>query len=288
MPTVTLVDRPRQLLALACLTLLTACGGPASNGSTPDAAESAAPAPAPSAPQAPAEPAQPAAAPAAAATPEAGVQESAEPAASDGGEQLKLASAAPPAGEPKWRFREGEHFTVLTAAQGTSSAPGKIEVAEAFWYGCPHCYEFDPKIMTWVAGLPGDVVFVRLPVMWNPTNQIHARIFYTAQALGKLEEIHTAVFREMHVEKNMVTDEAEIQALFERNGVSAADFQKTFRSFAVEGQLKRAKDLTARYQIRSVPQLIVNGKYAANGPGIHDYDEMLAVVSELIERERRR
>lgn len=280
--------RPRQhpLLALIAATLLAACGGQSSDGSTPAAASDAAPAPA--APAAPASPEVAAPAPATTPAPDAGVQESAAPAASDGGEQLKLASAAPAAGAPAWRFHEGEHFTVLTAAQGTTSVPGKIEVTEAFWYGCPHCYEFDPTILAWAAKLPDDVVFVRLPVMWNPTNQIHARMFYTAQALGKLEEIHTAIFREIHVEKKMETEENEIQALFARFGVSAADFQKTFRSFAVESQLKRAKDLTARYQIRSVPLIIVNGKYVANGPGIHSYEELLAVASELIERERRR
>ena len=74
------------------------------------------------------------------------MQESAAPEAGDGGEQLKLASAAPAASETKWRFQEGQDFKVLTAAQGTTSAPDKIEVAEVFWYGCPHCYQFDPVI----------------------------------------------------------------------------------------------------------------------------------------------
>lgn len=286
MPTTFPRQRPHHWLTLLAVTLLAACGGAPSDGSTPAPAGDAAPAPAAeAAPPAPAPAATPAATTSA---PEASVQESAAPAASDGGEQLKLASTAPAAGAPAWRYHEGEHFTVLTAAQGTTSVPGKIEVTEAFWYGCPHCYEFDPTILAWAAKLPDDVVFVRLPVMWNPTNQIHARMFYTAQALGKLDEIHTAIFREMHVEKKMLTEEDEIQALFGRFGVSAADFQKTFRSFAVESQLKRAKDLTARYQIRSVPLIIVNGKYVANGPGIRSYEELLDVASELIERERRR
>ncbi len=277
----------RHWMILAAVTALAACGGPASsNGSTPAASE-AQPPPASTAPTA-AQASTATAAPVAPA-PEAGVQETAPVvAASDGGEQLKLASAAPPATEPRWRFREGEHFSVLTTAQGTSGTPGKIEIAEAFWYGCPHCYEFDPRISEWASSLPADVSFVRLPVMWNPTNQIHARVFYTAQALGKLGEMHTAIFREMHVEKKMLTSEDEIEAFFARFGVSAADFRKTFRSFTVEGQLKRAKDLTERYQIHSVPMLIVNGKYTTNAPGIKNYEEMLAVVTELTERERQR
>ena len=278
----------RHGLALAALLALTACGGGQDNKSTQPAAEAPpaaaeAPAPAPAA-----EPAAPATTQAAQ-PPQAaaGVQESTtEPA--DGGEQLKLASSAPPAAEPKWRFQEGTDYKVLTAAQGTTSSPDKIEVAEAFWYGCPHCYQFDPMITDYAAKLPSDVAFVRVPVMWNPTNQIHARIFYTAQALGKVDEMHAAIFREIHLNKKMLTDETDIQEFFERFGVSAADFQKTFRSFAVEGQLTRAKELTERYQIRSVPIIIVNGKYNTDAPGIKNFDNMLEVVNELIERERRR
>jgi thiol:disulfide interchange protein DsbA len=205
-----------------------------------------------------------------------------------GGEQLKLATAAAPAAEPKWRFQEGQDFKVLTSAQGVTSSPDKIEVAEAFWYGCSHCYQFDPVIGDYAAKLPGDVAFVRVPVMWNPTNQIHARLYYTAQVLGKVEEMHAAIFREMHVNKNMLTSEDEIQKLFAQFGVSEADFRKTFRSFAVDGLLNRAKELTERYQVRSVPMLIVNGKYNTDAPGIKNYDNMLQVVDELIERERRR
>jgi len=276
-------SRFRHAFLALVVGLLAACGSPSSNGTSAPST----PAPAPAA-----EPAPPAAAPAAeeakpAATPApAGIQESA---ASDaGGEQLKLASAATPAGEPNWRFKEGADFKVLTTAQGTTGAPGKIEVTEAFWYGCPHCYQFDPLLQDWVKKLPADVSFVRLPVMWNPTHQIHARLYYTAVALGKIEEMHSAIFREMHVEKHMLTTEDEIRAFFARFGVSADDFRKTFRSFAVESQLKRAKELTARYDVRSVPLLIVDGKYSTDAPGIKNLEDMLAVANELVERERRR
>ena len=114
--------------------------------------------------------------------------------------------------------------------------------------------------------------------MWNPTNQIHARLFYTAEALGKIDEMHSAIFREIHVNNKMLTDEDEIQDFFGKFGVSAADFDKTFRSFAVEGQLARAKDLTKRYEIRGVPVIIVDGKYTTNAPGIKTHDDMLAVT----------
>ena len=122
-----------------------------------------------------------------------------------------------------------------------------------FWYGCSHCYNLEPVLSDWVKKLPADVSFVRIPVMWNPTNEIHGRIYYTAEALGKLDQINPAMFKAIHVENRPMTEEKDILAFFEQNGVSAADFNKTFRSFAVESQLKRAKDLTVKYQVRGVP-----------------------------------
>ena len=149
------------------------------------------------------------------------------------GKDIVLANPAQPAAAPKaWRFREGAHFRAFTSAQGTSSSPDKIEVAEVFWYGCPHCYNLEPVITDWAARLPPDVSFVRLPVMWNPTNEIHARVFYTAAAVGKLDEINHAMFRAIHIDNRMVTEEAEIRRLFEQHGITAAQFNETFRSFS--------------------------------------------------------
>lgn len=188
----------------------------------------------------------------------------------------------------QWQFKEGRHFRRFTTAQGTSSAPDKIEVAEIFWYGCQHCYDFEPYIDNWETELPADVEFVRVPVMWNTPHQIHARAFYTAQALGKIDEIHGPMFREIHINNNPLTTEASLQAFFEDFGVSEEEFQKTFRSFAINGKIKRAMNLTERYQVRSVPTLVVNGKYTTDAPDVASQQQRLDIANELVERERQR
>ena len=175
---------------------------------------------------------------------------------------------------------------MLTTAQGTSSAPDVIEIAEVFWYGCPHCFNFDPYLKKWAPELPDDARFIRLPVMWNPTNQIHARVFYTAEALNKLDVMHDAIFKEMHTNKKPLTNEDDIREFFARFDVSEEEFNSTFRSFGVESKLKRAQNLTQRYRVQSVPLLVINGKYLTTGPGVKNFDDMLAVADELIERER--
>jgi thiol:disulfide interchange protein DsbA len=288
--------RIRLLLPLFLTAILIACGG---NEQTPTAADATPP---PSATPETATVAEPAAAAAdavaeAAAEAEAAVEAVTESAgeiadeAQDESVDLMAAVAKAPAGSPSaartdWRYTSGDHYSQLTSAQGTADLADGVEVAEVFWYGCNHCFNFDPYVDNWKEEKPDGVKFVRLPVMWNPTNEIHARIFYTAEALGKLEQMHPAIFRAIHLERKTLTSEEEIREFFGKFDVDADSFDKTFRSFAVESKLKKAKGLTARYRIRSVPVLVVNGKYLTDGPEIKSFDDMLAVVDELVEREQ--
>ena len=44
-------------------------------------------------------------------------------------------------------YVEGEHYDVISPAVRASSE--KIEVTEFFWYGCGHCYNFEPQLSQW-------------------------------------------------------------------------------------------------------------------------------------------
>ncbi len=207
------------------------------------------------------------------------------PAQNQGSNKIVLAEANTPVAPAPQKFKANTDYIKLTTAQGTSSPPDVVEVAEVFWYGCPHCFNFDPIIQNWAGNLPDGVRFIRLPVMWNATNEMHARIFYTLEALGKIEEMHGKIFNEIHVNKDMLTNEASILNFVSKHGISTDDFKKTFRSYAVESKLKRAKNLTQRYRIQSVPLLVINGTYLTSGEGIKNFDDMMAVADELIARE---
>ncbi len=268
------MTNPTRSLILATLMLLfAACGGttePEQNGAEPAAQQTVNPV------EAPAKPVEI-------------VEESAgdeAPASNQGSDKIVLAQSEAPSAPAPQKYKANTHYIKLTTAQGTSSPPDVIEVAEVFWYGCPHCFNFDPILSNWEKDLPDGVNFIRLPVMWNPTNEIHARLYYTLEALGQIEELHQAIFTEMHVNNRMLTSEAEIISFVGKHGVSTDDFKKTFRSFAVESKLKRAKNLTQRYRIQSVPLLVINGKYLTTGEGIKNFNDMLAVADELIAREQ--
>ena len=184
------------------------------------------------------------------------------------------------------RFELGRHYDRLSPTQPTSSGPEQIEVAEIFWYGCPHCYTFDPYLESWKGDLDPDVSFVRVPAVWNALLQLHARAYYTAEVLGITEEIHTPIFREIHVNGNPLNSEQALQGFFEQFGVSAEDFTGAFNSFAVHTRLQRADELSRRYRVSSVPMVIVNGKYSASAQSAGDYPTLMELIDELVVSER--
>jgi protein dithiol oxidoreductase (disulfide-forming) len=184
------------------------------------------------------------------------------------------------------RFELGAHYLRLSPTQPTSSNPDQVEVAEIFWYGCPHCNTFDPLLEQWRQTKPDYVSFVRVPAVWNPTLRLHARAFYTAEQLGKGEEMHTEFFREIHERGNGLDTEPKLSEFFGRFGVDAATFKAAFDSFAVQAKLQRADELSRRYRINSVPTIVVNGKYTTDAPMVGSYEELLALVDELAAAER--
>jgi len=204
---------------------------------------------------------------------------------------LLLAQAEVPAESQDWKFEEGTHFFRMVPTQPTVGGADKIEVAEIFWYGCNHCYDFETYVGRWLENKPANVRFVRIPAVWNPLVKLHAQLYYTEEVLvnnGKIanpEQFRAAIFAEYHRRGNRMASESAIQAIFERHGVSAEDFTSTWNSFEVAQKLRVAQDLARRYSIASVPTIVVNGKYRTSAVEAGGYPSLMNLIDELIARE---
>ena len=196
--------------------------------------------------------------------------------------QADTAQPSTDAAKPSGRFKLGQHYERLSPTQPTSSSPDQIEVAEIFWYGCNHCYDFDPYLENWLKRKPDGVNFVRVPAVWNPLVKTHARAFYTAQALGKGDEMHSSFFREIHVNKNTLGSEKALREFFGRYGVSSEEFKKAYNSMGVLAKLQRAETLAQRYLVSSVPMIVVNGKYTTSASQTGGYDALMDVIDDLV------
>lgn len=176
-------------------------------------------------------------------------------------------------------------YTVLTSPVPVSE-PGKIEVVELFWYGCPHCYAFEPTINPWIEKLPADVHFVRIPAMFGGIWDVHGQMFLTLEAMGVEHKVHTAVFDAIHKEHEMFKTEEEMADFVATQGVDKAKFLETYKSFAVAGMVKKDKDLAKAYGVTGVPTIIVNGKYRFDLNSSGGSEEALKLADTLIEKER--
>ncbi|EPF71547.1 thiol:disulfide interchange protein DsbA/DsbL [Acinetobacter rudis] len=181
----------------------------------------------------------------------------------------------------KAQFIEGRDY-VRTAVVGKTVDPKKIEVREFFWYGCGYCYRLEPHMQAWLKKMPADVVFARTPAPINPVWESNARGYYVAEALGIRQKTHLALFHEIHVKGDKIFDQASQAKFFTRYGVTEADFNKHFQSFAVSSKVAEAKQLTMQYKLQGVPAVVVNGKYIVNGADA----KVTQVVDYLVEKER--
>lgn len=181
-------------------------------------------------------------------------------------------------------FVEGKDYEVISPAiRGNSD---KIEVTEFFWYGCGHCYNFEPILSQWKKSLPDDVAVVGSPAMWNGAMEVHAQVYYTAEALGVLDKVHMPIFQAINVDRQRLTSEDDIADLFAANGVAREDFEKAFNSFGVSSQVRQANARARSARITGTPELMVAGKYRISTRSAGGQSNMLKVVEYLIDKER--
>ena len=285
-----------RLLALTAVAALAVAA--CSRQSTPP--PSAAPAASPPAAQAPSAPAAPPAAgtPAQSETEQArGSQESADGAAGEKPESsdasLERMSALPADAQlPSGRWKAGVNYDPLVPAQPTSVEPGKVEVIEVMWLGCPHCYALEPFMRPWVKSKPAWVEFTRVPVMWQAPHRAHAKLFYTLKALGRPDLIEKAwdTIQQQHNPLIGSTDEESLkiaQAWAVQQGISAGDFANAFNSFSVNSDLQRAEELTTRYRVQSVPLFVINGKYTTDVAKAGGPTQLIQLLNDLTAYEHR-
>jgi thiol:disulfide interchange protein DsbA len=176
-------------------------------------------------------------------------------------------------------------YTEIKPALPTQTGD-KIEVIEVFWYGCPHCYSFEPFLEAWLKKLPDDVEFIRIPGVLNQAWISHAKAYYTAEKLGIVAKIHRPFFDAIHKQKQQLFTEQQIMAFFGDHGVSAEDFNRVYNSKEIDTKIRQAYFAARDYKITGVPSLVINGKYSTSGTISGTFDSLLNTVDQLIEKER--
>ena len=183
-------------------------------------------------------------------------------------------------------FVEGKHYIRIPIQVETPDSEA-IEVAEIFSYGCIHCFRFDPLISEWAAKDREAVVFRRIPAVFGASWAPLAELYYTAEILGVLEEIHEPVFRAMHIDRLDLRDRGAVRRIFKNNaGVDPQKFDSVVKSFSVRSRVQQGDALVRMYRVEGVPSMIVDGTYRVDGTLAGSNERMLEVVDFLIEKVR--
>lgn len=198
---------------------------------------------------------------------------------------LALAVAGATAVQAEPAFKVDEHYVELSRPVPVNTE-GKVEVVELFWYGCPHCYQFEPVVKPWVEGLPKDVVFRRVPAMFGGVWNFHGQTFLTLEAMGVESKVHDAIFEAIHHQGKKLANRETMADFLADQGVDKTAFLSTFDSFAIKGNVEKAKKLAMAYQVTGVPSLVVNGKYRFDIGSAGGEQQVLQLADFLIDKER--
>jgi len=180
-------------------------------------------------------------------------------------------------------YEEGKHYDVLSKPQPVSTGEN-IEVRELFWYGCPHCFSFEPFIQRWQQSKPENAQYVAMPAVFRKDWEFHARSYYTFQALGMIDQLHEPFFEAIHKDQKNFQSIDELIAFTDEHGVDAELVKDTFDSFAVETKIRQGKAALPGYQATGVPAIVVDGKYRSSVQQAGGEEELLKVIDFLVEK----
>ncbi|MCE8004992.1 thiol:disulfide interchange protein DsbA/DsbL [Billgrantia ethanolica] len=181
---------------------------------------------------------------------------------------------------------EGQHYERLPEPVETRVEEGQIEVVEAFWYGCPHCYNLQSSVKAWYETLDDDVSVEHLPATMGGDWNTHAVVFYAAEELGIREEAHADIFNAIHQEGRRLNDADSIAAFFSEYGVSEEEARKALDSFGVKSQVNQAHARMRSMRLMGVPALIIDGRYLVTPSSAGSLENMPQVADALLERVR--
>jgi thiol:disulfide interchange protein DsbA len=200
------------------------------------------------------------------------------PAATAVGDTPKLEARIP-------GYLAGIHYQRLTRPAPTTAPAGKVEVCVFFLFPCEHCFDFEPALEAFSDARSDTVELVHVPALFGPGARLQAQAFYTAEALGRGEELIGTIYAEIHDHGNPLATVEALRELFSRHGIDPQHFDAAFDSDAVRARMDRAGELNRLYGIDAAPSIGVNGRYLTNSAMTGSDEATLELVGVLVDRE---
>lgn len=154
---------------------------------------------------------------------------------------------------------EGVEYQRLPQPQPTEGGK-KIEVLEFFWYGCPHCFTFEPALSEWAKKRGDQIVFKRIPVGFRESFLPQQKLYFALEALNRFD-VHKAYFDALHIGRQRLDKDDLIVDFVEKQGIERKKFLDVYNSFSVQSKVSRVKQMQDVYRIEGVPTIVIDGQY---------------------------
>ena len=158
----------------------------------------------------------------------------------------------------------------------------RVEVIEFFFYACPYCNELEPFLERWLKLKPANVVFRRVPVVRHDSWVPLAKTYYALEAMGEAERLHAAVYYGIHVDDLALSQEKVLAEWAGKQGLDRDKFMAIYRTDAIREKIERARQMTANYDIKSTPSVVVDGRYLTSTGMTSSVPQVIPVIESLI------
>ncbi len=177
------------------------------------------------------------------------------------------------------RFNAGQDYQVLDLPKTATPT-----VTEFFSFYCPHCYNSQSLMIALKQELPNNVTFNENPVsfMGGAMGKVLSKGFATAVLLNVEDKVSPVIFNRIHKYNKPPKNEAELRQIFLDEGVTEAQFDGTYNSFAVNAMSNRFDTAFRDTGLRGVPAVVVNGKYHVTPKTIKTEEDYFALVNYLL------
>ncbi len=180
-------------------------------------------------------------------------------------------------------FMAGVHYQLVTPPQPTRGGE-RVEVVELLWFGCRTCLAIQPQLRRWRERNQAVIHYRRMPAITNEDMTFFAQVFYAAQALGVLDDIHDDLYTAIHRQHRRLDDEQALADFLIEQGVDPQAFRTAMRSSFTARKVRQARIMSRRYGIRGAPTIIVEGRYRVDPGMVRNVGEMMAVLDFLLLR----
>jgi thiol:disulfide interchange protein DsbA len=168
-------------------------------------------------------------------------------------------------------------------------------VVEFFSYACPGCSAVEPDFKRYLESKPQNVVFIRVPVVFNAGWDLAAKMYYTHEKLGVSEQLHDLTFAwtQQMIRQRKVLTHKDIEEFITRtltlpavadkitNKFTVAEYMEIMDSTMVNRDNKNAMRLLTAYGITSTPSVVVNNKYIVTLEQAKSMSNLLNTVNKL-------